>query len=139
MARPPAPIGAILDWPGTVLLVRLGLAAPFAVSGLSKLLDWPGAVAEAAALGIGAPALVAGATVATQLLGSILLLTTRWCWLGAGILSVFTAIATLIAHAFWLDEGAERIHQMATFLEHVAIIAGFAGAAILVNGAKFQR
>ena len=82
---------------------------------------------------------VAGATVATQLLGSILLLTTRWCWLGAGILSVFTAIATLIAHAFWLDEGAERIHQMATFLEHVAIIAGFAGAAILVNGAKFQR
>ncbi|RAI02553.1 DoxX family protein [Acuticoccus sediminis] len=136
MRQAPAPISAILDWPGTALLVRVGLALPFAVSGVVKLLDWPGAVAEAAALGFAAPALVAAATIATQLVGSALLLSVRWCWLGAGILAVFTAAATVIAHAFWAADGAERAHQLATFLEHVAIVAGLAAAAILANGAR---
>ncbi len=134
-------VRTILAWPGTVWLVRLGLVAPFAISAVSKLLDWPGAVAEAASLGFGelgfgAPAAVAAATVATQAAGSALVLTRRWCWLGAGILAVFTALATLIAHAFWQVDGPDRAHQMATFFEHVAIVAGFAAVAVLVNGRR---
>ncbi len=130
------PVAAILDAPATVWAIRAGLVAPFAISAIAKLLHWPGAVTEAGALGFSAPAAVAAATIATQAVGSALVLTDRWCWLGAGILAVFTALATLVAHAFWLAEGPERAHQMATFFEHVAIIAGFAAIAVLVNGRR---
>lgn len=135
----PGPIQAVIDWPGAGWLARLALAAPFLTSGVAKLMDWPGAVAEAAALGLGAPALVVAATILTQLGGSALFLGRRLCWLGAGVLAVFTVIATLIAHAFWRAEGMERAHQMATFFEHVAIVGGFAAAAILVHRATAPR
>lgn len=119
---------AWIDW-----AIRAALALPFAASVFAKLGDWPGAVAESAALGFGHPALIAAATVATQFAGCVLLFTRRLCWLGAGMLAVFTACATLLAHAFWTLQGAERIAQMNTFFEHVAIIGGFAAVAVLVH------
>jgi transmembrane protein len=137
MAHPaPKPIAAVLAWPGTIWLMLAALASPFALSGIGKLGDWNGAVAEAAGMGLGHPAIIAAATIATQLVGSLLLLIPRTTWLGAGVLAVFTAIATLIAHAFWTLTGVERVHQMATFFEHVAIVGGFAAAALLINGTR---
>ena len=130
----PGPIGDILRARSTRLLVLGALACPFALSAILKLGDWPSAVLEAGGLVPQAPVLVAASTIAVQLIGSILLFSRRFCWLGAGALSVFTAIATLMAHAFWTAHGPERAHQLATFLEHIAIIGGFAAAAILVNG-----
>jgi len=131
--HPPSPIEAVLAWPGTALAARLAMASPFAISGVLKLADWRGSVAEAGGMGLGHPALIAGATIATQLVGSALFLNRRLAWLGAGMLAVFTALATLLAHAFWQAQGVERAHQMATFFEHVAIVGGFAAAAILVD------
>lgn len=133
VAPAPAPIAALLDWPGTAWLARLALAAPFAVSGLVKLTDFNGAVAEAAGLGLGLPVLVAVAVIVTQLGGSALFLTRRWCWLGAGLLAGFTVVATLLAHAFWTYDGPDRARQTATFLEHLAIVGGFAAAAVLTH------
>ncbi len=133
LQHPPAPIEALLAWPGTALAARLALASPFAISGVLKLVDWRGAVAEAGAMGLGYPALIAGATIATQLIGSALFLSRRLAWLGAGALAVFTALATLLAHAFWQAHGPEQAHEMATFFEHVAIVGGFGAAAILVD------
>ena len=95
-----------------------------------KLADFEGAVAEAAGLGLRPAALVATAVIGTQIGGSALFLTRRFCWLGAGILAVFTALATLLAHPFWMVEGPDRGHQTATFFEHVAILGGFAMAAL---------
>ncbi|WP_207484344.1 DoxX family protein [Arenibaculum pallidiluteum] len=129
--RVPTPIAAILDWTGTALLARLALAAPFLASGIGKALDFGGATAETAQLGFAAPGLVALAVILTQLGGTALFLTRRWCWLGAGLLAGFTVAATLIAHAFWTFEGADRIRQLMTFLEHLAIIGGFGAAAAL--------
>jgi uncharacterized membrane protein YphA (DoxX/SURF4 family) len=54
-------------------------------------------------------------------------------WLGAGVLAVFTMLATLIAHPFWLLEGADRVRQLTTFLEHVAIVGGLAAVAFLAG------
>jgi uncharacterized membrane protein YphA (DoxX/SURF4 family) len=51
------------------------------------------------------------------------------------MLAVFTAIATLLAHAFWLDAGAEKAAQMDAFFEHAAIIGGFMLLA-LVDGIR---
>jgi uncharacterized membrane protein YphA (DoxX/SURF4 family) len=82
------------------------------------------AIQESAGLGFSSPALVASATITTQLFGSALFLSHRFCWLGAAILAVFTLVATLIAHSFWRFEGFEQVHQLATFLEHLALIGG---------------
>lgn len=115
------------------LAARLALVSPFAISGLMKLLDPGNAAAEVRGLGLSSPALVVGAVVATQILGSLLFLSRRFCWLGAGILSGFTVFATLLAHAFWQFGGVERAHQLATFLEHVAIVGGLVLAAHLAE------
>jgi hypothetical protein len=49
---------------------------------------------------------------------------------GAGILVVFTALATLLAYPFWVFEpGCGR--QTATFIEHSAGMGGRAAAALL--------
>ena len=126
-------IMALLAHPATAMLARVALVSPYFLSGLFKLLDFPAAVQESAALGLSDPALVAATTIATQLIGSALFLSHRFCWLGAGILAVFTLIATLIAHSFWRFDGLEQAHEFATFLEHVALIGGLALAAVVVR------
>lgn len=131
----PRLIIAIDSTPFMHVLARLCLVAPFAVSGVIKVTDWRGAVVEAAALVPSAPELVAAATIVVQLLGSALIFSRGWSWLGAGMLAVFTAIATLLAHAFWLDAGAEKAAQMDAFFEHAAIIGGFMLLA-LVDGIR---
>lgn len=130
----PRAIERLLSLPGLGYAARLCLASAFIQSGISKLIDLPGATAEMQHFGLSHPGLFAAAVIATQLGGSALFLTRRYCWLGAGILAVFTAIATLMAHRFWQFDGVERIHQMATFFEHLGLIGGFALATLLVNG-----
>ena len=129
----PTPIAGILRLPGLGLLARLLLASPFLGSGVGKLLDFPGATTEATSLGLQPAGAVAAAVILVQLGGSVLFLTRRWCWLGAGLLAGFTVVATLVAHPFWQFTGLDRARQTATFLEHLAIIGGFAAAAILVH------
>jgi transmembrane protein len=132
-AAVPRPIERLLDLAALGWLGRLALASPFLISGFVKLLDFTGATEEVAGLGLRPGAPFAAAVVLTQLGGSVLFLTRRFCWLGAGILAGFTILATLLAHPFWTFEGPDRGRQTATFFEHVAIVGGFAMAAILVN------
>ena len=74
------------------------------------------------------------ATVVVELGASALLIAGRLVWLAAGALGVFTAIATLIAHAFWtVDDPVARFHALNTFLEHIGLIGGLALAAILAE------
>jgi uncharacterized membrane protein YphA (DoxX/SURF4 family) len=135
----PRPIAQVLALPALDYIARLALASPFLVSGIVKLFDFPGAMAEVTGLGLGPAAPFAIAVIITQLGGSILFLTRRYCWLGAGLLAGFTVVATLLAHPFWAFEGPDRGRQTATFFEHVAIVGGLAMAALLVNGRSASR
>ncbi len=128
--------GSVASFPAVRLALRAALASPFLSSGLFKLADWNSALAEFTALGIWAPQIAVAAVVATQICGSFLLLTREGAWLGAGILAAFTALATLIAHPFWLFEGADRVHQLTTFLEHLAIVGGLAAVAVLTGASR---
>jgi uncharacterized membrane protein YphA (DoxX/SURF4 family) len=129
----PLPLRRLMAQPFLEITARLALASPFFISGIMKLMDFAEASAEVSGLGLQPVAVVAAAVILVQLGGSALFMTRRYCWLGAGMLAVFTAFATLLAHPFWQFPGAERGHQTATFFEHVAIIGGFAAAAILVH------
>jgi uncharacterized membrane protein YphA (DoxX/SURF4 family) len=124
----PRPIAQVLALPAVDYLARLALASPFLISGIVKLLDFPGAMNEVAGLGLQPEGLLAAAVIGTQLSGSILFL-----------LAGFTVVATLLAHPFWAVEGPDRGHQTATFFEHVAIVGGFAIAALFVNGRSAPR
>jgi transmembrane protein len=134
----PRPIDRMLGLPGLDTLARLALASPFLISGVVKLVDFAGTTGEVAGLGLQSAALVAASVIVTQLGGSVLFLTRRFCWLGAGILAVFTVMATLLAHPFWMFEGPDRGRQTATFFEHAAIVGGLAVAGLLVNSRRGQ-
>jgi uncharacterized membrane protein YphA (DoxX/SURF4 family) len=134
----PRPIAQVLALPGLDILARLALAAPFLISGVVKLADFGGAVNEVAGLGLQPAMPIAAAIIVTQLGGSALFLTRSYCWLGAGILAVFTVLATLLAHPFWMFEGPDRGRQTATFFEHAAIVGGLAVSALFVNSRRGQ-
>ncbi len=129
----PRPILLIPAWPWLELVARWALASPFLISGLTKLTDFAGATAEVAALGLQPAAWTAGAVILTQLAGSTLVLTRRFCWIGAILLGGFMLVATLLAHPFWASGVAERGHQVATFFEHVGLVGGVALAALFVH------
>lgn len=129
-AATPRWVAATLDAGVTFTLARIVLTLPYWWSGLAKLFDPHGAMLENAALGLPLPLLVVVVTIAVQLCGSWLVVTNRHLWLGAGVLATFTLMATLLAHAFWRFEGAERLAQMNTFLEHLALIAAFVVVAV---------
>ena len=118
-------IGLFLRAPATAAATRIVLCLPFLCSGLSKLLDFSGGTAEMAAFGLAPAWLFNALTIFVQLGGSLLVILNRWTWLGAGALGVFTALATVLAHQFWTPDGIERVRELNTFLEHLAIIAGF--------------
>jgi transmembrane protein len=124
----------------TAAATRVALCLPFWWSGLSKLLDFSSGTAEMAALGLEPAWLFNALTIFVQLGGSLLVILNRWTWLGAGALGIFTALATVLAHQFWTLEGVERVRELNTFLEHLAIIAGFVLVAMIgVTGLRGGR
>jgi uncharacterized membrane protein YphA (DoxX/SURF4 family) len=123
-------VGSILDWRWTWPLARLGLTSAYVIGGLTKLFNFGDAVAEQAHFGLDPPAVFAVLTIAVELIGSALVISGRWLWLGAGALAVFTALATLIAHPFWNMAGHERFLATNAFFEHLGLIAAFAIAAL---------
>lgn len=112
--------------PITALLIWLGLAR--------LAIDFDAAIGEARHFGIEPASLTAAAIIAVQLGGSILVVGGRWAWLGAGALSIFTALTTFIAHPFWnVADPMAHFQQRNIFLEHVGRIGGLMFAAVVAE------
>ena len=124
---------AILEWPWTWPVARCALVVIFLASGLGKLANFSGGVAEMAQAGMPAPAVMALLSIFVELTGSVLVLTNRWVWLGAGMLGVFTAAGAVTAHAFWKVSGAERKDAITVFLMHLGLIAALVLDALLAE------
>ncbi len=107
-----------------VPLARLFLAAVFLYSGQDKLRHWQAGVKEVTDLGLPWPRLFAAATIATQLLGGLAVLTGIGAAWGAVVLAAFTVAATVLAHRFWLLHGTRAKQEFTTSLEHLAIVGG---------------
>jgi uncharacterized membrane protein YphA (DoxX/SURF4 family) len=138
-ADDPAWIDAILAWRGTWLLARVGLVAAYVLGGVVKLMDFPAAVAEQEQFGLHPGALWAAVTIVVELGGSLLVLSGRHVWLGAGALGVLTAVASIVANDFWALEGQARFAAMNSFFEHIGLIAGFAMVAMLARDRAPER
>ncbi|MBO0711501.1 MAG: DoxX family protein [Acetobacteraceae bacterium] len=129
-------IADILSWQSTWRLARIALVSAYLIGGVNKLLDFPAAVAEQAHFGLHPAWLWAAAAIVIEIGGSLLVVTGRLVWLGAGALGVLTAIAMLVANDFWSMTGAERIMALNTFFEHLGLVAGFVLVSIRAEEAR---
>jgi uncharacterized membrane protein YphA (DoxX/SURF4 family) len=120
---------------GRVLVVLI-----FAISGANKLLDLDGTATRIAtevpipamfaglaaqiegALGIGTPKLLAILSVVIELGGALLIALNFGTRLGAALLILFTAAATLYFHDFWNMEGAARMQNLVAAEKNLSLI-----------------
>jgi len=123
------PIGDVLALPSVDFVCRLALSVPFLVSGAIQLLAFPKIMADVAMMGLEPAGPIAGAVIATQFGGSLLLLVYRSCRWGAGILAGFTLLVTLMAYPFLAFPGPEREQGTAT-IEHLALFGGLVMVAL---------
>lgn len=138
--REPAWVDRILDWRWTWLAARVALTLPYTVGAVMKLRDFRGAVREQEQLGLRPGKPFAVATIATELLAPIAIVSGRFVWLGAGALGVFTGLANLLVNRFWeKTDPEERFRTENGFYEHIALIAGFACAALVAEHAIRER
>lgn len=127
-------IAALLNAPPLSFAARILLTCGFWWSGVSKMFDHPSALAEAAHFGLRPAWLFVIVIIVVQLGGSAAVIFSRWTWLGAGALGVFTVAATLVGHAFWtIDDPLARFHDMNAFLGNVGLLGGLMVSAILAD------
>lgn len=124
-------VASTLDSYVTWVLARIALTLPFWWSGIDKGLHPHAALEEICVLlGTTSPLPAYVLLLIVQIGGSLLVILNRFAWLGAGALGVFTIAVTVLAHAFWKLHGPAQFAEMNTFLEHVALVAAFAFAAM---------
>ena len=124
-AGTPRWISDLLSWQWTWRLARVALVWAYLIGGVNKLFDFTAAVAEQAHFGLHPAWFWAVLTIVLEIGGSLLVVTGRLVWLGAGGLGVLTAIAMLVANNFWSMAGPDRFMAINTFFEHLGLIAGF--------------
>jgi uncharacterized membrane protein YphA (DoxX/SURF4 family) len=133
LPSPPRFVISVLHAPATFIAARLALISAYVLGGVVKATDFPAAVAEQAHFGLHPPALFAAVTIGVELIGSALVMTRRWVWLGAGMLGVFTALAAITANAFWTMQGQDRFAASNAFFEHVGLVGGLVAVAVVAH------
>jgi uncharacterized membrane protein YphA (DoxX/SURF4 family) len=118
-------ISHLLSWQWTWRLARVALVSAYLIGGVNKLFDFTAAVAEQQHFGLHPAWVWAVLAIALEIGGSLLVVTGRLVWLGAGGLGVLTAVAMLVANDFWSMTGPDRFTALNTFFEHLGLIAGF--------------
>jgi len=123
-AGTPRWISALLTWQWTWRLARVALVSAYLIGGVNKLFDFTAAVAEQEHFGLHPAWLGAVLAIVLEIGGSLLVVTGRLVWLGAGGLGVLTFVAMLVANNFWPMAGPDRFMALNTFFEHLGLIAG---------------
>ena len=124
---------AILDWRWTWPIARLLLTILFLVDAAIEVTNFPAAAAAQEQVGLHPRWVWAIVTITVQVLGSILIISGRHVWLGAGMLGVFTGATEVVAHRFWQLSGAAEFQERNEFFEHLGLVAGFIMVALLAE------
>ena len=113
---------------------RLLIAALFLPAGLGKMAHFADITAVIAAKGLPAAAVLAGLTIALEVLASLAVLMgwrVRWAALA---LAGFTLLAGALFHDFWRAEGPAAMAQQQAFFKNVGIVGGLLLLAALGPG-----
>ncbi|RFP18840.1 DoxX family protein [Duganella sp. BJB475] len=111
------------------------ICAAYLQGGINKLLDFPSAIGEMQHFGLSPAGPMAAVVIAGELGASLMILSGRYRWLGAGYLAAFTLMATFVANRYWEITGPERFMAANGFYEHL----GLAGAFLLVAWHDIQK
>jgi uncharacterized membrane protein YphA (DoxX/SURF4 family) len=114
-----------LTMPAVQWVALLGLCAAYLQGAFDKLIDFPGAIAETQHFGIEPALPFTVATIITEIVAPILILSGFLRWMGALWLAVFTLIATFIANRFWEIPLPGRLMVENGFFEHLGLVGGF--------------
>jgi len=117
-----------------IFIARVFLSAVFLFSACDKWLHRADSLAELEALKLPYPLLLRPMVIALQLIAGLMVLLGFYARLGALALLGFTAIATLVGHRFWKEEGPNFRMQCTIALEHLAIVGGLLLLAVLGAG-----
>ena len=106
------------------LLGRILIAFIFIFAGFGKVTGFEGTVGYIASKGLPLPQLAAIAAIIVELGGGILLVVgwkARWA---AAAMLVFTAMAALLFHNFWVVPADQAQNQMIHFMKNISMMGG---------------
>lgn len=126
-------LSTLADHPTSWVALRVILTTFFWMAGLFGVFNFNVIVQEMQEVKLPAPAAFAAATIATQLIGSALLISNYkgLGWLGAGALAVFTLLTIPLGHAFWTFDEPKRTAEFHIALEHITVVGGLLLAGLL--------
>lgn len=104
---------------------RVLMASLFLVAGIRKVLTWKMMLGYFAGLGIPLPEIVLPLTVMVEIGGGLALIAGWRLREVSLVLAGFTLFTALIAHRFWMADGAQFNNQLNHFFKNVAITGGF--------------
>jgi len=126
---------------GLTLLGRLALAALFLPAGLSKISGFEGTVGYIHSVGLPLAALAAVIAILIEIGGGLALIAGLFTRSAALILAAFTAVASILFHAYWAAPAEQAFMQQLMFYKNVGVAGGLLilaahGAGAWAFGAK---
>jgi putative oxidoreductase len=121
------------------LAARVLLSVPFVCGGIKNLLAYEGFVGYLTSRGMPMPAVLAAPSIATDLLGGLLLISGIRLRLLAPYLAAYTIFTAFVGHPFWLlDDPVSRGEMTFQFWKNLSIAGGLLGIAF-AGGAVRSR
>ena len=106
------------------LVARILLAAIFISAGFSKLMGFDGTVAYIASKDLPLPIILAGLTIALEILGGIAIVVGYKARLAGILLGLFSILTAFIFHNFWAVPAEQAYIQNIMFMKNLSIAGG---------------
>lgn len=107
-----------------VLVARILMSAIFISAGFSKLLGFDGVTAYIASKGLPMPMVIAGFTVALEILGGLAIIVGYKARIAGLLLALFTILAAFIFHNFWVFPPEQVYLQNIMFMKNLSMAGG---------------
>jgi putative oxidoreductase len=106
------------------LLARILMASIFISAGFSKVLGFDGVTAYIASKGLPMPMIIAGLTVALEILGGFAIIVGFKVRIAGLLLGLFSILAAFIFHNFWAFPPEQVYLQNIMFMQNLSMAGG---------------
>ena len=103
---------------------RLLIALMFIPAGFSKITGFAGTVGYIGSVGLPLPTVAAVAAIVLEIGAGLALVFGIGTRLAALALALFTAVASVLFHAYWSVPAAQQMVQQLMFFKNIAIVGG---------------